>query len=83
MRRRAAAKPNPGRDKQQSSIFYAITTGDNLLIKQMADSGWELPMLQDSAGKTALHRAAQVGNVGAGESASSLCRSNSGSRCRN
>eukprot|EP00966_Prymnesium_polylepis_P138311 3196027-Prymnesium_polylepis.1 len=35
----------------------------------MADGGWALPKLQDTAGKTALHRAAQMGNTGAGDSA--------------
>ena len=60
---------NPSEGKQQSSIFYAITVNDIPSIKQMADGGWALPQLQDTAGKTALHRAAQMGNTGAGESA--------------
>lgn len=67
VRAQFADAKNPGLVKQQSSAFYAITTGDVPTLKKMADSGWDLGSLADSAGKTPLHRAAQVGNVGAVE----------------
>merc|ERR1711988_829458 len=63
-RAKFAALPNPGETKQQGSIFYAITSNDIPSVKQMADAGWALPKLKDTAGKTALHRAAQVGSTG-------------------
>ena len=43
---RFAAMQNPPVAKQQSSIFYAITTNDNASIKAMADGGWSLTKLQ-------------------------------------
>lgn len=62
---------NPAEAKQQSAAFYAVTVNDLPSIQLMADSGWSLATLKDSAAKTPLHRAAQIGNVGAGDSKSS------------
>jgi ankyrin repeat protein len=36
-------------------------------LQAMADAGWALGSVKDSAGKTPLHRAAQVGNAPAVE----------------
>lgn len=64
MKARAAAakKPNPGLRKQQSSAFYAVSTFDQGSLEKMLEGGWELNSCKDEAGKTVLHRAAQVGN---------------------
>jgi len=67
-RAKYAGMKNPDLTKQQSLIFYAITVNDISSIQAMADGGWALTSLQDSAGKTPLHRAAQVGNTAAGDS---------------
>merc|ERR1719460_1203205 len=58
-------KANPPLTKQASSAFYAITTNDDTGLRRMIESGWDLSAASDSAGKTAMHRAAQVGNTGA------------------
>ena len=60
-----ATLKNPPLDKQASASFYAITTGDLPGLKKMVEAGWELGKATDTAGKTPLHRAAQVGNTGA------------------
>ena len=60
-----ADKANPGLAKQASASFYAITTGDLISLKKMLDAGWNLGEACDTAGKTPMHRAAQVGNTGA------------------
>ena len=62
-RKFAARQPNPPATKQQWAAFYAVTTGDNDSLTAMADNGWELAKVSDTAGKTVLHRAAQVGNT--------------------
>jgi hypothetical protein len=62
-RRSFAKMPNPPVGKQQSSAFYAVTTGDIQSLESMADAGWALADVKDSAGKRVLHRAAQVGNA--------------------
>jgi ankyrin repeat protein len=51
--------------KQTGDVFYALTTGDLPTLNKMAASGWSLAECKDTAGKTALHRAAQLGNTGA------------------
>ena len=66
-RKKAAALSNPPLGKQQSSAFYAVSTGDLTSLQLMVDNGWELGKAKDTAGKTVLHRAAQVGNVPAVE----------------
>jgi len=63
----AAKKGNPPIEKQQSSAFYAVSTGDQASLKLMVDNGWQLNDAKDTAGKTVLHRAAQVGNAPAVE----------------
>lgn len=60
-----ATKPNPSSDKQASCAFYAVTVGDVPTLKQMVDNGWDLDKATDTAGKTTLHRAAQVGSTAA------------------
>lgn len=60
--RKYAAMPNPDPSKQQISAAYAVSTGDMESLKAMADGGWSLAELADDAGKTLLHRAAQIGN---------------------
>lgn len=60
-----APLPNPPLAKQASAAFYAISTGDLPGLKKMVEAGWELDKATDTAGKTPLHRAAQVGNAGA------------------
>jgi len=62
-RKKAAAMPNPPIGKQQSSAFYAVSTGDMASLQLMVDNGWALSQAKDTAGKTVLHRAAQVGNA--------------------
>lgn len=59
----AAKRPNPALRKQQSSAFYAVSTFDQSSLEKMIDGGWELASAKDEAGKTVLHRAAQVGNA--------------------
>ena len=67
-RAKFAQMPNPkGLKKQVSSAMYAITTGDLPSLKKMVDAGWDLTAATDDAGKTALHRAAQLGSTGAAE----------------
>jgi hypothetical protein len=66
-RKKAAAMPNPPIGKQQSSAFYAVSTGDMTSLQLMVDNGWALGQAKDTAGKTVLHRAAQVGNAPAVE----------------
>ena len=44
-----------------------MTTGDNATLEAMLANGWELASVTDSAKKTVLHRAAQIGNVPAVE----------------
>ena len=61
-RRAYARMPNPELKKQQSSAFYAVSTGDMDTLQKMVDAGWELNKVKDTAGKGVLHRAAQVGN---------------------
>lgn len=65
LRAKYAAMPNPPLDKQASAAFFAITSGDLASLKMMIQSGWDLGSATDSAGKTSLHRAAQLGNAGA------------------
>jgi len=62
-RKAAAARANPGPGKQQSTAFYAVSTGDLTSLEAMVQNGWDLTAVKDSAGKTVLHRAAQVGNA--------------------
>ena len=62
LRRAYARMPNPELKKQQSSAFYAVSTGDMDTLQKMVDAGWELNKVKDTAGKGVLHRAAQVGN---------------------
>lgn len=64
-RKASAQRPNPSLQKQQSSAFYAVSTFDVSSLRSMADAGWALADAKDSAGKTVLHRAAQVGNTDA------------------
>ena len=59
----AAKRANPALRKQQSSAFYAVSTFDQSSLDKMIDGGWELASCKDEAGKTVLHRAAQVGNA--------------------
>ena len=66
-RKKAASMPNPPATKQQSSAFYAVSTGDQDSLQAMIDAGWALGEVSDTAGKTVLHRAAQVGNARAVE----------------
>ena len=61
-RKAFAKRPNPEITKQQSSAFYAVSTFDQSSLDAMVDGGWDLAGCKDSAGKTVLHRAAQVGN---------------------
>jgi len=58
-----ASRPNPDASKQQSLAFYAVSTGDQTTLQLMVDNGWEITKVSDSASKTVLHRAAQVGNT--------------------
>lgn len=58
----AETRSNPGLGTQQQAAFYAITQGDLATLQRMIDSGWDLKNAKDSSGKTALHRAAQLGN---------------------
>ena len=58
----AAKQSNPDKTSQQAAAFYAVTTNDMGSLQNMADGGWDLKDLKDTAGKTVLHRAAQVGN---------------------
>ena len=58
-----AAMGNPDKSKQQGSAFIALGNSDMASLQAMADSGWALDELADDAGKTVLHRAAQVGNA--------------------
>mmetsp|Transcript_21538 Transcript_21538/g.35543 ORF Transcript_21538/g.35543 Transcript_21538/m.35543 type:complete len:201 (-) Transcript_21538:432-1034(-) len=60
-----AAKPNPSSGKQASCAFYAVTIGDVPSLQNMVKSGWDLDKATDTAGKTTLHRAAQVGSAAA------------------
>ena len=60
--RKYAAMANPEKPLQQGPAFSAITNGDMPTLQAMADGGWALAELADDAGKTALHRAATVGN---------------------
>mmetsp|Transcript_4119 Transcript_4119/g.8910 ORF Transcript_4119/g.8910 Transcript_4119/m.8910 type:complete len:198 (-) Transcript_4119:327-920(-) len=57
-----ATMPNPSANKQQSLAFYAVSTGDQDSLQAMVNAGWDLATVSDTAGKTVLHRAAQVGN---------------------
>jgi hypothetical protein len=67
LRARFASKPNPMPSKQQGDAFYAVSTNANGELQKMLDGGWKLAELEDTAKKTVLHRAAQVGNTGAVE----------------
>jgi len=60
-----AARPNPTLSVQQQAAFFAITNNDLLTLRQMIDQGWDLTNAVDSAGKTSMHRAAQLGNTAA------------------
>ncbi len=62
-RAKFAKKANPSLTKQQGTSFYAVTIYDNASIQKMDQAGWELTTLADGAGKTLLHRSAQVGNA--------------------
>mmetsp|Transcript_138078 Transcript_138078/g.240135 ORF Transcript_138078/g.240135 Transcript_138078/m.240135 type:complete len:260 (+) Transcript_138078:88-867(+) len=55
-------QPNPSLSKQQQEAFFALTTEDLFTFQQMIDNGWDLANAKDSAGKTSMHRAAQLGN---------------------
>lgn len=66
-RAKAAKMPNPSLRKQQSSAFYAVSTFDQGSLEKMIEGGWDLAGAKDEAGKTVLHRAAQVGNAPAVE----------------
>lgn len=61
-RKAYAKRPNPELAKQQSSAFYAVSTFDQNSLDAMIGGEWDLAACKDSAGKTVLHRAAQVGN---------------------
>lgn len=61
----AATRPNPELSTQQQAAFFAITNNDLITLQKMIDSGWDLGKAVDTAGKTSLHRAAQIGNSGA------------------
>ena len=63
----ASKQANPPLSEQQSAAFYAVSTGDQASLKLMVDGGWDLASAKDTAGKTVLHRAAQVGNAAAVE----------------
>ena len=58
----AAKRDNPPLRKQQSTAFYAVSTFDQGSLDKMIAGGWDLSSCKDEAGKTVLHRAAQVGN---------------------
>eukprot|EP00308_Calcidiscus_leptoporus_P018117 CAMPEP_0119373564 /NCGR_PEP_ID=MMETSP1334-20130426/25986_1 /TAXON_ID=127549 /ORGANISM="Calcidiscus leptoporus, Strain RCC1130" /LENGTH=199 /DNA_ID=CAMNT_0007391373 /DNA_START=12 /DNA_END=611 /DNA_ORIENTATION=- len=60
-----ASRPNPNLGKQVGSAFYAVTAGDVQTLQAMVDAGWDLDRATDTAGKTTLHRAAQLGNEAA------------------
>jgi len=64
-RARYASMPNPSLGKQRGDVFYALTTGDIPMLNKMAENGWSLDAVKDTASKTALHRAAQLGNTAA------------------
>lgn len=61
----AATRPNPELSTQQQAAFFAITNNDLVTLQTMVDNGWDLANAVDTAGKTSLHRAAQIGNSGA------------------
>jgi len=60
-RAKASGRPNPSGSKQLTAAFYALTSGDVQSLKSMAAAGWDLNTITDTAGKTPLHRAAQLG----------------------
>lgn len=48
--RAAAAKmKNPPAAKQQSSAFYAVSTGDQPSLQAMVDNGWDIATVKDDA----------------------------------
>lgn len=57
-----ARRPNPALQKQQWSTFFTLTNDDLETLDEMIAGGWDLKNAKDSSGKTAMHRAAQLGN---------------------